>query len=69
MVLQPTPVKRLLAEQLAVPSPQLSCLLASLPAAPPPPTADFTRTSDGFISLNPSASLLERGGGGASDDM
>lgn len=65
MVLQPTPVKRLLAEQLAVPSPQLSCLLASFPAAPPP-TADFTRTSDGFISLNPSASLLERG---ASDDM
>lgn len=58
MVLQPTPVKRLLAEQLAVPSPQLSCLS-------PLPTADFdfTRTSDGFMSLSPSAPLW-----GSSDD-
>lgn len=67
MVLQPTPVKRLLAEQLAVPSPQLSRLLASLLAAPPlplPPTADFIAHLMGSF-LGAPLPLF----GGASDDM
>lgn len=42
MVLEPTPVKRLLAEQLAVPSPQLSLFLLLLLSILNPPFGDFT---------------------------
>lgn len=42
MVLQPTPVKRLLAEQLAVPEPQLSFFFFFSVSILYPPFGDFT---------------------------